>query len=151
MVIIQVQVGKNTIEDVLLDGGANVKIITKNLRTKLGLPKPKSAPYYLRMVNQSMTRPLGIIKNLKIHIHGIPYVAKFTVLQNNVVDSSYSMLLGRPWLKDGKVTHDWGNNVINVQGNGIVRTILVNKQLGTKPKRPQILFCYGLMEGSIDE
>jgi hypothetical protein len=48
------------------------------------------------MVNQSMTKPLRIIKNLKIHIHGIPYVATFIVLQNSVVDSSYFMLLGRP-------------------------------------------------------
>ncbi len=40
-----------------------------------------------------MTRPSKIIKNLKIHIHGIPYVATFIVLQNNVVDSTYSMLL----------------------------------------------------------
>jgi hypothetical protein len=55
-----------------------------------------------------MTKPLGIIKYLKIHIHGIPYVATFIVLKNNVVDSNYSMLLGRPWLKDAKVTHDWG-------------------------------------------
>jgi hypothetical protein len=40
MVVTQVQVKKNTIEDVLLDGGASVNIITKNLGTKLGLPKP---------------------------------------------------------------------------------------------------------------
>jgi hypothetical protein len=94
-----------------------------------------------------MTRPLGIIINLKIHIHGIPYVATFIVLQNNVVDSSYFMLLGRPWLRDAKVTHDWGNNVIIVQGNGIVKTILVNKKLGAETKRPQVLICYDLMEG----
>jgi hypothetical protein len=64
------------------------------------------------MVDQNMTRPLGIIRNLNIHIHGIPFVATFTILQNNVVDSSYSMLLGRPWLRNAKVTDDWGNNVI---------------------------------------
>jgi hypothetical protein len=40
---------------------------------------------------------------LKIHIHGIPYVTTFIVLQNSVVDSNYFMLLGRPWLKDAKV------------------------------------------------
>jgi hypothetical protein len=68
-----------------------------------------------------MTRPLEIIKNFKIHIHGIPYIATFTILKKNVVDFSYFMLLGRPWLRDTKVTHDWGNNVITVQGNGIVR------------------------------
>jgi hypothetical protein len=53
VVIIQVQVGKNIFEDVLIDGGMNVHIITKNLRTKLGLPKPKPTPYHLRMANQS--------------------------------------------------------------------------------------------------
>jgi hypothetical protein len=29
MAIIQVQIGKNTIEDVLLDGGSGINIITK--------------------------------------------------------------------------------------------------------------------------
>jgi hypothetical protein len=41
MVVIQVQVGKNIVEDFLLDGGVNVNIIIKNLITKLGLPKPR--------------------------------------------------------------------------------------------------------------
>jgi hypothetical protein len=61
-----------------------------------------------------MTRPLTIIINLKIHIHGKPYVATFTIVQNNVVDYNYYMLLRRPWFKDAKVTHDWGNNVITI-------------------------------------
>jgi hypothetical protein len=86
MVVIQVQVGKNIIKDVLLDGGANVNIIIKNLITKLDLPRPRLAPYHLKMAYQSMTRPLGIIKNMKIHTHGIPYVATYNVLQNNVVE-----------------------------------------------------------------
>jgi hypothetical protein len=38
MAIIQVQVGKNIVEDVLLNGGTSVNIITKNLKTKLGYP-----------------------------------------------------------------------------------------------------------------
>jgi hypothetical protein len=67
-----------------------------------------------------MTKPLGIIKNLKIHIHGIPYVTTFIVLQNNVVHFSYYMLLKRPWLIDAKVRCDWGNNVIIIQGNGTI-------------------------------
>jgi hypothetical protein len=53
-----------------------------------------------------MTRPLGIIRNLKIHIHGIPYIATFIILKNSVADFSYYMLPRRPWLKDAKVTHD---------------------------------------------
>jgi hypothetical protein len=64
----------------------------------------------------------------------------FNVLQNNVVDFNYSMLLGRPWFRNAKVTHDWGNNLITIQGNGTIITISINKKLGAKTKRPQTLF-----------
>jgi len=62
MAVIWVQVGKNIVEDVLINGGASVDIIIKNFITKLGLPKPRQVPYHLRMVDQNMTRPLRIIK-----------------------------------------------------------------------------------------
>jgi hypothetical protein len=41
--------------------------------------------------------------------------------------------------------------VIIVQGNGIVGTISINKELGAKTRRPQVLVCYDLMEGLINE
>jgi hypothetical protein len=44
----------------------------------LGLPKPKPAPYNLRMANQTTTKPMGLIRDLKIH--GIPYITTFIVL-----------------------------------------------------------------------
>jgi hypothetical protein len=80
MVVIQVQIGKNTIKDVLLDGGSGINIIIKQLRLKLGLPKLKLAPYNLRMENQTTTNPMGLIKDLKIFVHGIPYTTTFIVL-----------------------------------------------------------------------
>jgi hypothetical protein len=80
MAIIQVQIGKNTIEDVLLDGGFKVNIITKQLRLRLGLPKLKSAPYNLRMVDQTTIKLVGLIKDLKIYVHDIPYIITFIVL-----------------------------------------------------------------------
>ncbi len=90
----------------LLDGGFGVNIIIEQLRLRLGLPKPKLAPYNLRMTDQTTTKLVGLIRDMKIYIHGIPYITAFTVLQNSVVDFSYSMLLGRPWLRDVKVAHD---------------------------------------------
>jgi hypothetical protein len=106
MVVIQVHIGKNTIEDVLLDGGSRINIITKQLRLRLGLPKPKPAPYNLKMANQSTIILMGLIRDLKIYVHGIPYITTFIVLHKNVVDFNYSMLLRRQWLKDAKVAHD---------------------------------------------
>ncbi len=106
MTMIQVQVGKNFIKDILLDGDSRVNIITKKLKVQLGLSKPKPAPYNLRMANQTIAKPLGLIKDFKILVHGIPYIVTFTMIQSSVLESSYSMLLGCPWLKDVKVPHD---------------------------------------------
>ncbi len=135
MAVIQVLIGKNTIKDVLLDWGSRINIITKQLRLKLGLPKPKHAPYNLKMANQTTTKPVALIRDLKIYVHGIPYITMFTILQNIVVDSSYSMLLGRPWLKDVKMAHDCGNNIITIQRNGTIRIIIITKHLGAEIKK----------------
>ncbi len=75
---------------------------------------------------------MGLIHDLNIHVHNIPYVITFIVLQNNVIDAGYSMLLGRPWLRDAKVTHDWGNNIVTIQGNGTVKTIVMTKHMGVE-------------------
>jgi hypothetical protein len=69
------------------------------------------------------------------YVHDIPYIITFTVIQNKVVDSSYSMLLGRPRLRDAKVAHDWRNNTIIIQGNGTIRTITVIKCLENEVRR----------------
>jgi hypothetical protein len=61
MAIIQVQIGNNTMEDVLLDGGSRVNVIIEQLRLKLGLPKPKPTPYNLRMANKTTTKLVGLI------------------------------------------------------------------------------------------
>ncbi len=68
MGVIEIQIGQNIVEDFLLDGG-NVNIIIKNLRTKLGLPKPRPAPYHLRMANQNIIKPLRIINVCSWFVH----------------------------------------------------------------------------------
>ncbi len=45
-----------------------------------------------------------------------------------VLDVIYPMLLKRPWLRDAKVSHDWGTNSITIESNGDVRTIFVTKK-----------------------
>jgi hypothetical protein len=93
MIVIQVQIGKNFIEDVLLDGRFKVDIIIKGLRVQLGLSKPKLAPYNLHMAHQTIAKSLSLIQDLKIHVHGIPYIVTIIVIKNNVLNSTHSMLL----------------------------------------------------------
>jgi hypothetical protein len=86
-------------------------------------------------VDQTIAKPLGLIKDLKILVHGIPYAINFTMIQSSVLNSNYFLLLSRHWLKDVKVSYDWGNIII-IQGIGIVRIILVTKKLGAPTKHP---------------
>ncbi len=125
-----------------MDGGFGVNIIIEWLRLRLGLPKPKPTPYNLRMAYQTTTKLVGLIRDLTIYVHGIPYITIFIVLHNSVVDFSYSMLLRRPWLKDVKVALDWGSNFITLQGNGIIRKITVIKHLGGEVRKLKMLLCY---------
>jgi len=83
-----------------------------------------------------------LIKDIKILVHGIPYVVTFIVIQNSVLDSIYYMLLGHPWLRDAKVFHDWGNNTIIIQITNIVRTIPIIRKLGAPTKHLKVLICY---------
>jgi hypothetical protein len=61
MAVIQVQINKNTIDDVLLNGGYGGNIIIKKLKAKLRLCKPKSTFYNLKMVDQTTTKLVGLI------------------------------------------------------------------------------------------
>jgi hypothetical protein len=101
----------------------------------LGLLKLKPTPYNLRMANQTTTKLAGL-RDLKIYVHDIPYTITFIILKNNVINFSYSMLLGRAWSRDAKMAYDLGSNIVTIQGNGIVRTIIVTKHLGGEIKRP---------------
>jgi hypothetical protein len=66
---------------------------------------------------------------------------------NNVLDSNYSMLLKHPGLHNVKVTHDWGNNLITIEGNNIVWTIIIMKHLDGNIKWPEVLLWYDIMNG----
>jgi len=77
-------------------GVLGVNIIIEDLRKNLRLPIPKLAPYTFRMADQTLTKLIGLIWDMKIHVHGISYVVTLIVMKNNILDVSYSMLLGCP-------------------------------------------------------
>jgi hypothetical protein len=54
-------------------------------------------------------------------------------------------------LRDAKVAHDWGSNIITIQGNGLVRIIIITKHLGNEVRRLKVLLCYDYQNGIIDE
>ncbi len=72
--------GKKIMKDVMLNGGSEINIIIKQLQNKLRLPKPKLA-HDLNMADQLTTiKPIDLIQNMRILVHGKPYVVTFIVL-----------------------------------------------------------------------
>ena len=96
MPIISICIGKNVVDDVLLDGGSGVNVITEEERRRLGLPKPSPAPFNLKMANGTIAKRTGLLRDVKIHIHGIPYIVTLTVIDCQTIKSDYGMLFGRP-------------------------------------------------------
>jgi hypothetical protein len=80
MAVIQVQVGKNIVKNVILDGGSGVNIMMEELCKLLGLPNPKPTPNTLWMVDQIISKPIELLKDLKIQFHGILYIETCTIM-----------------------------------------------------------------------
>jgi len=45
------------------------------------------------MLYQTTIKQVGLVKDLKIQIHGIPYIFSFVVIDNNVTNVSFYILL----------------------------------------------------------
>ncbi len=144
MVVIHVHVGKNVVENVLMDGGFDINIMMEEFWKQLRFPSFKLSLYTLWMAYQTITKPTRFIKNIKIQIHGIPCIVMFMIMKNIFLDFGYLMLLSRPWLRIACVAYDWGNNLITIEGNGMVRTIIMTKHLDSNTKHPKVLLCYNL-------
>ncbi len=104
MAVIPIHVGKNLVENMLLNGDPELILLLRIFKTNqvcLHLDLPLTPLKW-----QPLTKLVGLIWDFKIHMHGILYIVTFIVMRNNVLDSSYSMLFGHPQLHNAKVTHD---------------------------------------------
>jgi hypothetical protein len=51
-------------------------------------------------------QPIGLIRNLEIDLVGCEYKISIIVLNMENGTKTYSMFLGRPWLKQAKANHN---------------------------------------------
>jgi len=102
---------KRIVENVLLNGGFGVNIMTNELKFKLGLQLAKLKPYHLRMANQTTTKLLDLIKNFKIAIDGTSYqlvrCKLFYVIGKAMVERCQNLT----WIRY--------KNMVTIEGNGM--------------------------------
>jgi len=106
MLVITARIKHYTIHNVLLDEGSGVNIITEELCRKLGYRKLEPAPFTIKMADQRKVTPLRILRDLRIEIGGFRYNITAIVMKMESKSGSYTMLLGRPWLKQANTRQD---------------------------------------------
>jgi hypothetical protein len=118
MPMISVIVKNRRVPNVLIDGGSGVNIITDTLRRKLGLTKIEPTPFTIKMADQRKVMPKGIIRDVRLDVGGIVIRTTLTVINMVSTEDSYSLLLGRPWLKEAQAQHDWPLNKLTLTQGG---------------------------------
>ena len=109
----------------IVDGGSGINIISRKLYDEWNLPKMEEAPFSIKLADQSRVSPLGLVKNVPVRIAGVRFLAAFVLMNLPPHSSSYSILLGRPWLKAAALMHDWKNKTLMLQSrDGAVKVDL---------------------------
>ena len=152
MPMISIIIKSGRVPNVLIDGGSGVNIITYTLRRKLGLNKIEPAPFTIKMVDQRKVMPKGIIRDVRLDVGGIVIRTTLTVIDMVSTEDSYSMLLGRPWLKEAQAQHDWPPNKLTLTQGGS-KVELSTQRTPTLPldKRPLHWEDYDWEMGLSDE
>jgi hypothetical protein len=58
-----------------------------------------------------------------------------TLLHIKDTPKVYLMFLGRPWLKQAKVHHDWGNNILTIIVDTNTMTLSMEKRIMVHPSQ----------------
>jgi hypothetical protein len=91
------QIEEYGIDYVVLDLGSEVNVMTKQTWALMGKPKLIYSPIRLRMANQQVVSPFGILEYVIVDTDGLRMFADFEVIE--IVDDScpYPALVGIDW------------------------------------------------------
>ena len=105
---IEIMVVDKVVPNVLVDGGSGLNILPKHTMKRLGLSLTGASPFIINMANQIPVVPLRMIKDCRISTGGEKNVVTFHVIKMHCNNDTFSILLGRPWLRISDAIVDWG-------------------------------------------
>ena len=111
------------IEGAQIESGSSVNLMIVDTIDEISLKTIATTLIILRMANQSWIKPLDIFRHVLTIIWGLEFKIDFIVFKVTKSISSYTILLGRPWLFDAKVKDDWGRGIITI-GKRVNKIIL---------------------------
>ena len=112
---VEVFIDSSLIDGVQIDSGSSVNLMNVDTMEEIGLKTMTTTPIILRMADQSRVKPLGILKQVLTTIGGIDFQIDYIIFKVTESISPYPILLGRPWLFNGRVKKDWGKGTITIE------------------------------------
>lgn len=152
MFMIIIEVACHKVTNTLIDGGSGVNIILDFLWIWLRLQGMQPSPFQVKMANQQCVQPMGLFKDFPIQIFGLEFLSIATVLRMEGFNNKYSILLGRPWLWQTKVHHDWRIDLLSLSITSRTVAIFTHTIYLIQPcHQPLALQMYDWMVGLTNE
>ncbi|XP_023761616.1 uncharacterized protein LOC111910055 [Lactuca sativa] len=97
--------GNSTLINSLCKLGASINLMPYSFYKKVTLPRLQNTRMKIRMANQSITHPRGIVKDLVVKLGKIIFPVDFVVLDMKE-DDGLPIILGRPFLSTTRALVD---------------------------------------------
>ena len=65
----------------------------------------------LQLADGTLENPMGMLENICVESCGIEYEHTFAIV-NFGKDTNYEVILGRPFMRQFRMIHDWGYNYL---------------------------------------
>ena len=77
----------------------------------------------VKLADETTTRPMGVVKDLKVKTFGTTYHVWFVVMDFKNPIESYDIILERPFLRIAGIVHDWMSNTIYLRMDNLVTKV----------------------------
>ena len=112
-VVVKMGILGMVLTDTIVDGGSGVNVLPEDTWKKLGQPTLWPPTFQLLMAEQHGIKPLGVLMAQPVTIGTQPFLLDFVIIP--LKRRGYDAILGRGWLVQEKVKHDWKRNTLSME------------------------------------
>ena len=106
----------HVLTDTIVDGGSSVNVLPEETWKKLRQPTLWPPKFQLLTADQHDIKPLGIMMAQPVTIGTQSFLLDFVVIL--LKRKGYDAILGRGWLIQARVRHDWKKNTLSLESKG---------------------------------
>lgn len=124
--VVEMGIRGTILKDTIVDGGSRVNVLPEETWKRLGKPTLWPPTFNLVGADQHGIKPLGLLMAQQVTIGTQPFLLDFVVIP--LKKKGYDAILGRAWLINARVNHNWKKNTLSMQKGGQKYTIDLHTQ-----------------------